>query len=130
MIASRRAAAAALVLGLALAGAAAAQARPLDEPGPAQPPGGPVRVPEALLLEVVTAPGYDWMAACLQAGGAGSTAGAIPPAGAGRAADGGHSAHHPQPAATVPPLGGGEADKARTALQGLLDAVERMRAGL
>ena len=131
-----------LGLGLGLGGPAVAAARPLDEPHPAPPPGGSARgaaalpqealLPEGLLLEVVSAPGYVWMEACLQAGGAGGpAAGSVAPPVSGPATDdGGHAAHHPARAAGAPPLGAAEAGRARAALQEMFDTLDRLRAGL
>ncbi len=119
MIDARRAAAAALVLGLA--GAAAASARPPIEIRPLLEP---AEIPEQLFLEVVTAPGYDWMEACLQAGSA-------PAADAGRTADAGHAAHHPPKAGPAsPPLGEAGLEKHLAALKDMIDTLERMRPGL
>lgn len=88
----------------------------------------PPRLPDALLLEVVTAPGYDWMKACLQAGGlAGAGLDSGSPADS-SAASSAHAAHHPRPAAVAASLlGSAGLEETLAALKAILDALESPR---
>lgn len=105
---------------LSLAGAASAFPRPAA--GQVRVPETPV--PETLILEVVTAPGYNWMEACLQAGGEAGAAGS-----AGPAAGIDHAAHHPPRALPGSPLDGAGLEETIAALDEMMDAVSRLRSG-
>ncbi len=88
----------------------------------------PLPIPDSLFLEVVTAPGYDWMKACKQAGGPAAQAAAD---GSKQAGGSDHAAHHPpQSPASASQLGEAGLSQTIHELQRTIEALQLAKSGV